>query len=115
MSQVAVFPVDHIIPQSQGGLTVLDNLALACPSCNARKWAHQNEIDPRTGNSVPLFNPRTQAWTDHFRWSRKREFHIEGKTSCGRATVRRLKMNLPRIVTIRRLLAELGTPFDLPS
>jgi hypothetical protein len=115
MSQVAVFPVDHVIPQSQGGRTVLENLALACSSCNARKWVHQDKVDPRTGKSVPLFNPRAQVWADHFRWSRKRPFHIEGKTACGRATVRRLQMNLPRIVAIRRLLAELGTPFDLPS
>jgi hypothetical protein len=115
MSQVAVFPVDHIIPRSQGGRTVLENLALACPSCNARKWAYQDDVDPRTRKMVPLFNPRSQVWTDHFRWSRKRAFHIEGKTSCGRATVRRLKMNLPRIVALRQLLAGLGIPLDVPS
>ncbi len=115
LSPIAAFPVDHIIPQSQGGLTVLENLALACSSCNARKWAHQNDVDPRTRKSVPLFNPRTQVWADHFRWSRKQPFQIEGKTACGRATVRRLQMNLPRIVAVRQLLAEVRIRFDVPS
>jgi 5-methylcytosine-specific restriction endonuclease McrA len=35
--QVATFPVDHPVPQSSGGLTEQDNLALACPHCNGHK------------------------------------------------------------------------------
>jgi hypothetical protein len=38
VSQVATFPVDHVIPISAGGKTEGDNLALACPRCNAAKW-----------------------------------------------------------------------------
>jgi hypothetical protein len=30
-SQVATFPVDHVIPVVSDGKTTLDNLALACP------------------------------------------------------------------------------------
>jgi hypothetical protein len=30
-SQVATFPVDHIIPVASNGKTELENLALACP------------------------------------------------------------------------------------
>jgi hypothetical protein len=32
--QGATFHVEHILPGSRGGPTVLDNLAWACPSCN---------------------------------------------------------------------------------
>jgi 5-methylcytosine-specific restriction endonuclease McrA len=59
------FEVDHIVPRSQGGPTALENLALACPLCNSHKWAHQQGTDPGTGDSVPLFHPRTQAWRKH--------------------------------------------------
>jgi hypothetical protein len=67
--QVATFPIDHVVPRSSGGLTTLDNLALACPHCNAQKWAHTSATDPVSGASVQVFNPRTQVWTDHFQWS----------------------------------------------
>ena len=29
--QIATFPIDHPTPRSSGGLTILANLALACP------------------------------------------------------------------------------------
>lgn len=67
VGQEATFHVDHVVPRSAGGPTVLDNLALACVSCSLRKWANQTAIDPETGKGAPLFNPRTQAWSDHFR------------------------------------------------
>jgi 5-methylcytosine-specific restriction endonuclease McrA len=47
--QVATFPIDHIVPRSGGGETILENLALACPHCNAHKWAHATA----TENSTP--------------------------------------------------------------
>jgi hypothetical protein len=31
------FHADHILPQSRGGKTILDNLCFACPRCNLRK------------------------------------------------------------------------------
>jgi 5-methylcytosine-specific restriction endonuclease McrA len=68
-SQVATFPVDHVIPVVSDGKTTLDNLALACPRCNASKWTRVDAIDPASALLVPLFNPRTDAWADHFRWS----------------------------------------------
>ena len=33
------FEVDHILPEKAGGKTVIDNLAFACPLCNAFKGA----------------------------------------------------------------------------
>src|ERR1700752_5332152 len=68
LGQEATFHIDHVIPRAAGGPTTTDNLALACVACSLRKWARQTATDPETGGEVPLFNPRTQAWTDHFRW-----------------------------------------------
>jgi 5-methylcytosine-specific restriction endonuclease McrA len=64
--QVATFPIDHILPRSSGGETILENLALACPHCNAHKWAHASASDPLSGAMQPLFNPRSEVWADHF-------------------------------------------------
>jgi HNH endonuclease len=109
--QIGAFEVDHILPRSRGGQTDLANLALACPHCNARKWAYIDGEDPISGQAVALFNPRMQEWADHFQWSEHRSFEIEGITAHGRATVVRLHMNHPGLISIRRLLAELGLPW----
>ena len=106
--QVGGFEVDHILPRSRGGQTDLANVALACPHCNARKWAYIDREDPVSGQTVALFKPRAQEWEDHFRWSEQRSFEIEGITAHGRVTVVLLQMNHPNLVSIRRLLAELG-------
>jgi len=84
------------------------NMALACPHCNARKWAHMDGEDPASGQQVALFNPRTQRWEEHFQWSVQRPFEIVGISAYGRATVARLQMNHPDLVSIRRLLAAVG-------
>jgi hypothetical protein len=85
----------------------LENLALACPNCNGHKWAHQQALDGQTGQIVPLFNPRIDAWEDHFRHSPAHAHEIEGITAIGRATVALLRMNDEDVVTIRRLLSQL--------
>jgi hypothetical protein len=41
---------------------------------------------------VPLFNPRTQPWFEHFRWSED-GIGIIGQTPIGRATVEALHMS----------------------
>jgi hypothetical protein len=106
--QVATFPVDHLIPRSNGGPTELANLALACPHCNGHKWKHADGQDPLSGDTVRLFNPRTDVWSDHFQWSSAQAGVIEGKTAWGRATIARLQMNQPDLLAIRLLLADLG-------
>ena len=113
--QVGGFEVDHILPRSQGGQTDFANLALACPHCNARKWAHMYGEDPESGQIVALFNPRTQRWGDHFQWSAQHLFEIEGTSAQGRATVTRLQMNHPDLVSIRRLLAAVGMPWRMET
>lgn len=109
--QVGGFEIDHIEPRSRGGQTILSNLALACPNCNAHKWAHIDGKDPESGQHALLFNPRRQRWVDHFEWSAPSPYEIVGTSSQGRATVSRLQMNHPDLVSIRRLLAELGIPW----
>jgi hypothetical protein len=105
--QVGGFEVDHILPRSRGGQTDFAHLALACPHCNARKWAHIDGEDPESGQQASLFNPRTQRWEEHFQWSTQRPFEIVGLSVHGRATIARLQMNHADLVSIRRLLVEL--------
>lgn len=107
-SQVATFPVDHILPVALNGKTVIDNLALSCPRCNANKWMHVTWPDPVSGEVVPLFDPRTQAWADHFRWSKTNPVILEPLTPTGRATDSLLDLNDSQHLMIRRLLGELG-------
>ncbi len=54
--QVSGFEIDHILPRSRGGQTDLSNVALACPHCNARKWAHIDGEDLESGQWIALFN-----------------------------------------------------------
>ena len=99
ISQEAVFHIDHVIPQVDGGTTTIDNLALACVSCSLRKWANRTAVDPQTNVFVRLFNPRADNWDDHFEW---REELLEAKSPNGRATIELLKMNRPVILGIRK-------------
>ena len=41
--------VDHIIPRSLGGESILENLCLACWGCNLHKQARITAVDPDTG------------------------------------------------------------------
>jgi hypothetical protein len=96
--QEATFHIDHIVPKVAGGTTTADNLALACVSCSLRKESRRSGRDPRTGRTVPLFNPRRQRWGDHFRWE---AFTVVGLTPTGRTTVATLRLNRPLILAIR--------------
>lgn len=111
--QVGGFEVDHILPRSRGGPTTEANTALACPHCNARKWAYTTGDDPVSGQSVALFHPRTQCWADHFQWTLEPPYVLVGRSAQGRATVARLQMNHPDLVSIRRFLATLGMAWCL--
>jgi hypothetical protein len=94
--------VEQIIPVAAGGPDRLRNLALACRSCNLRKGMGQRARDPITGDLVPLFNPRSDVWGDHFQVS-LRSLRVEGLTAVGRARVRRLGMHQPLALGARRL------------
>ena len=60
---VVSMEIDHIVPESVGGETNLENLCLACIGCNGFKLGYQTSIDPETGRVVNLFNPRKQDWS----------------------------------------------------
>jgi len=64
-----LFEVEHIHPRSPGGPTALENLAWAGGGCNLFKANRTEAIDPQSGNAVQLYNPRTDAWDDHFEWT----------------------------------------------
>jgi len=103
--QGATFHIEHIIPQGKGGLSHLENLALACPGCNLHKAGRITAIDPSTGEDVRLFHPLRQIWSEHFRFN---GYQIEGLTAVGRATVDALNMNHPRRQRIREIEEAFG-------
>ncbi|MEZ4731900.1 MAG: HNH endonuclease signature motif containing protein [Caldilineaceae bacterium] len=102
--------VEHILPNGDNDP---ENLCLACPNCNLSKAVAVIVVDALTGSSVPLFNPRRQRWSEHFVWI-DNYTRIQGRTAIGRATVERLKMNRPRMVSVRQRWAKanLHPPID---
>ena len=103
--QEATFHIDHVIPQTAGGQTTLDNLALACVSCSLRKSSRQYIVDSQTATEVAIFNPRTDDWKKHFEW---RGLQLVGLTPSGRATIEALALNRPLILAIREEEAAVG-------
>jgi len=97
------FHIDHIIAQKHGGQSGSENLASACFSCNLRKGSNIAGLDPETGELTPLFNPRTDGWSDHFAWD---GLLLRGKSAIGRATVAVLDINHVDSVTVRKALRE---------
>jgi len=97
--------VEHIVAKKHGGSDRAGNLALARHRCNLCKGPNLTGIDPQTGQLAPLFHPRQERWTDHFRWDGIR---IEGTTPTGRASVLVLAMNDARRLQLRAELHERG-------
>jgi hypothetical protein len=97
--------IEHIIPRKHRGTDELENLAWTCVRCNLSKSSNLSGIDIETGQTVVLFNPRTQIWSEHFAYS---DAEIIGLTPTGRATVAVLNMNEPRRLQLRQELLELG-------
>jgi hypothetical protein len=98
---------DHIIPESLGGLTDENNLWLACSLCNDYKGDRIAALDPETGETVRLFDPRRQVWGEHFAWSADGE-RVLGLTPTGRATAAALNLNRPVLVMARRAWVTVG-------
>jgi hypothetical protein len=95
------FEIDHIILCVQGGSNDESNLWLSCSLCNRYKGSQTVGFDPLDGAEVNLFNPRTQIWRKHFRWSPEGTY-ILGIIPIGRATVEALKLNNELAVEVRR-------------
>ena len=108
-----ILQIDHIMPLSIGGSDDEANLWLLCPSCNLAKGKHSEGQDELTDKIVPLFNPRTQNWNEHFEWSSD-TLSIMGKSAVGRVTVRIAKLNsdLHRRVRANWIRAGVHPPSD---
>jgi HNH endonuclease len=93
--------IDHIRAKKHHGPTTAQNTCLACASCNGAKGSNAAGFDPDTGLLVPLFNPRSDDWSDHFVWNGP---VLVGLTAVGRATIDVLNINDHDRTEHRRLL-----------
>ena len=78
------FHIEHIIARQHDIASPDDpeNLALACPDCNRFKGPNLSTLNVQTGELTPLFNPRTDSWSEHFLMS---DSVIFGLTPIGKA------------------------------
>jgi hypothetical protein len=100
---VKPFQIDHIIARQHGGSDDPANLALACFACNKSKGPNVAGISEE--QTVPLFNPRRNTWSDHFQWN---DAQLVGLTAIGKVTIGVLAINTPQRVRHRRILMTLG-------
>ena len=105
IAPAATFQIEHIRAKQHGGESELENLALACPRCNAYKGPNLSAIDPESDQTVLIFNPRTQVWNEHFMLL---GIEILGITGTGRATTQLLHMNDVERLEMREILKERG-------
>jgi hypothetical protein len=96
------FEVEHVLPTSRGGADDEANLCLACRACNLHKSDRVTALDEVSAQEVPLFHPREQRWSEHFRVDVE-SGEIHGTTPTGRATVSSLDLNHPLQLTARQL------------
>ena len=99
------FEIDHIIAQKHRGATTADNLALSCFYCNSFKGPNVAGVDPLTQAVTPLFHPRHDSWTVHFRWEGA---VLVGLTAAGRTTIEVLGINSPDCKLLREALIHEG-------
>lgn len=92
------YHIEHIIAEQHGGTDVLSNLAYACSYCNWKKGPNISTILYLGGELIPLFNPRTQNWFDHFEVKRG---EILPLSKIGEATIKLLDLNKPSRVDAR--------------
>ncbi len=87
--------IDHFQPKTKGGTDALDNLIYCCMSCNQYKldYWHEQPNDPI------LWNPRTEAFAEHFLQLEDGTLHP--LTATGRFTINRLRLNRPPLVAYR--------------
>jgi hypothetical protein len=109
--QGATFHIEHIIPHSENGTDLLENLCWACPGCNLHKANRVTAVDPFTGEQVSLFHPQQQKWSEHFQWNGT---ELVGLTPIARATISVLQLNSKRRQRVREAeqLFQLFPPID---
>ena len=94
--------VDHIISEKHGGPTTPENLAYACAFCNQRKGSDIASL-ASDGTLVRLFNPRTDAWTEHFALV---GVVIQARTPIAEVTARLLGFNTAERLLEREALGQ---------
>jgi HNH endonuclease len=103
----STFEVEHILPVSKGGKTVLENLAFSCSGCNKYKSHRISVFDKVTETEVFFYNPRKDYWSKHFCWNE--DFtEIQGLTAKGFVTIKTLKLNRQSVKNLRRILVTVG-------
>ncbi len=75
--------VDHIIGIKHNSPTDSSNLACACFNCNRNKGSDLASIDWDTSEIVRFYNPRSDIWSEHFRFD---SFYIAATTQIGKVT-----------------------------
>ena len=58
ITSTQAFEIEHIIPFSKKGKTILENLALSCSGCNKHKFTKTQAFDKISKTTVELFHPR---------------------------------------------------------
>ena len=99
------FHVDHIKSVKHDGLTILNNLAYACPDCNHFKGSDIGSFFDNDEQIARFFNPRKDKWADHFELL---DGAIYGKTEIGKATERIFKFNDTDRLIFRKQLISLA-------
>ena len=97
--------IDHIIAEKHGGPTEANNLALSCTLCNKYKGSDIASVDPYTEDIVPLYHPRQNQWSEHFRLN---DAGLIPLTPIGRVTIQLLQLNHPNRIEERKLLIMMG-------
>ena len=107
--------IEHIMPTARNGSDEESNLWLACRLCNGYKGDQIEALDPETNLRVPLFNPRTQVWSEHFVWAADK-IHIVGLTAVGRVTLKALQLNNQIALIVRQNWVNAGwhPPSEIP-
>ncbi len=95
------FQVDHVISEKHGGETVESNLAVSCTFCNRHKGTDVGSIDHGTGDFIRFYNPRSDSWSDHFKWN---GVVVEPLTLIGKVTCSILKFNLAERILEREAI-----------
>ncbi len=99
------FQVEHIISRKHGGLSEVDNLALACVFCNRYKGSDIASVIPGRNELVRFYNPRSDRWRNHFRFN---GLIIEPLSEIAEATIRILQMNHDDHILERQILRKRG-------
>jgi 5-methylcytosine-specific restriction endonuclease McrA len=97
--------LDHVIARQHQGKTELGNLALCCGRCNQSKGPNIAGIDSHTGSITPLYHPRRDLWSDHFRYDGA---ILIGQSASARATIAVLAINAPIRIATRQALLDAG-------